>query len=358
MWYFLVIPTVTILVLLLFFRNRTIWWEYFVPFIASIISIALLNKTCDYALASDEEYHGGWVISTVWDEHWTEKYTTTSTDKKGRTHTITHYRYHPDKYKVVDSNGYEIDTDSNDFSRLKNLFGNQKSEKPWHLGQSSWGDGYRYTSDWPGSQHTYVPCLSSHRYENRVARSHSIFNFREVDPKKYHLYKYPEIENYYNQKSILGFNDSEAESFLTKFNCAYGGIKKVRVFILVFCNEPVDAGIEQQMYWKNGNKNEVVICIGIDSSRSEIKWVYPFAWDNEYLKIDLRENISELKLLDMKKVVDITTNLVLNKFKMKNFKEFEYLTLDPPLWIIVLCLFFNLALNFGILYWVIFNNYS
>jgi len=355
MWWLLIIPALTIIILLFFFKDRAVWWEYWLPLVASLISIAALNKACDYALASDEEFHGGWVVKTVWDEHWTETYTTTSRDKKGRTHTTTHHRYHPDKYKVVDSNGYEVDTDSNDYYRLRSLFGNEKRESPLRLGRSSWGDGHRFTSNWPGSVTTYIPCLSSHRWENRVARSHSVFNFRDVNPKTYSLFEYPPIENYYQQKSILGFEDPESERLLTKFNCDYGALKKVRVFILVFDQKPLDAAIDQQMYWKNGNKNEVVISIG--KSAQQIDWVYVFGWDNEGLKIDLREEVAKLKVFDMRKIVGIATELVREKFQLKDFKEFEYLTLDPPWWMVALCAIFNIALNFGILYWVINNEY-
>lgn len=354
MWYLLILPALTIFILLVFFRERTTLWELGLPLVASLFSIAALNKACDYTLASDEEFHGGNVISTVWDQHWTERYTTTYTDKRG-SHTTVHYRYHPDRYKVVDSNGYEIETDHNDYKRLKDLFGNEKSETPWRIGKCSWGDGHIYTSTCP--QTIYIPCLSSHRYENRVARSNSIFNFKDVDPKPYGLFEYPSIENYYSQRSILGVFDPQAEDALTKFNCQYGKTNKVRVFILVFKNASLDAAIAQQHYWKNGNKNEVVICIGTDPSGSEIQWVYPFCWSNERLKVDLREDISDLKVFEIKKIVAIATELVRDQFKIKNFDEFEYLTLDPPWWMVALCATFNIALNFGILYWVVNNEY-
>jgi hypothetical protein len=263
--------------------------------------------------------------------------------------------HHPNVYTVKDSNDYEVSVDYNHFEKLSQKFANLETTKPYRSGQCSWGDGRRFTTVWRGNPATYTPCITGHRYENRVARSHSILNFRDVDPKKYGLYKYPEIYDYHSQNSILGWDDPTAERILTKANCEMGAIKQVRIFIVVFKDKPIDAGIEQQMIWKNGNKNEVVVTIGI-SSDNLIQWVYPFCWGNEQLKVDLREDLAELPKFDIRQVVDKTIKLVNLKFSRKAFSAYKYITLEPPLWAVILCLCFICLLNGGIGYWIVAND--
>jgi hypothetical protein len=365
MWWLLIIPIISLIILYKIFPHEMTWWEFLIPVFSSILLIIIVNAITDYAMSRDTEYHGGWVVSVVWDEHWTEEYTVTvddyGTDSKGNrvktgSHTETRHTYHPDTYGVKDSNGYEISVDLNHYKMLSNKFGNEKIEKPWRSGQSSWGDGRRFTTTWPGTELTFTPCFTSHSYENRVARSHSIFNFREVDPKALGLYEYPEIKDYHFQNSILGWNDPTAELELTKANCRLGAIKQVRIFILVFRNRSIDTAIDQQMYWKNGNKNEIIICIGINN-KNQISWVYPVGWDNERLKVDLREDITNAgPEVNMNKIVSITINDVKRAFSRKHFKDFEYIKLEPPTWAKFLCFTIIVLINIGVGFAVVCND--
>lgn len=360
MWWLIIIPVISIVALYYLYPHKMAWFEYIIPIGVSLIVIIIINAVCDYAMSYDKEFHGGWVIESTWDEHWTETYTETETytdsDGKSQTRLVTKTRYHPDVYSVTDSNGYTVYVDDTHYNYLVSKFGNSKEDNPWHVGQSSWGDGRRFTTTWSGKTETFTPCFTSHRYENRVAHSHSVFNFKNVSKKekeKFGIYEYPEFYNFYSQQSILGWNDPVAQNTLTIANAKLGAIKQVRIFILVFHNKPLESGMVQQQYWKNGNKNEVVICIG--SKNGKIDWVYPFAWDNEQLLVDLREDISQQGNVDMRKIVNTTIALVEKDFKRKSFKEFEYIKLDPPLWAVLIAFFINIFVNIAVAY-VVINN--
>jgi hypothetical protein len=317
-------------------------------------------------MSSDVEFHGGWIVQGVWDEHWTETYTEleTYTDSKGNSQTrlVTKTRYHPDSYIVLDSNNYNVNINEVHFEELCEKFGNRKINKPWRSGQSSWGDGRQFTTVWPGNELTFTPCFTSHKYKNKVIRSNSVFNFKDVTKEEKDnlgLYEYPPIYNYYQQDSILGWYDNIAEQTLTKANAKLGAVKQVRIFILVFKDKSIEAALAQQRYWKNGNKNEVVVCVGLHDNK--ISWVFPFAWDNERLLVDIREEISstsESENINMTKVVNIIIKLVNEKFNRKHFKDFDYIKSDPPTWAKFLCFISVLLVNCGISFVLVNNKYN
>lgn len=361
MYWMLIIPILVVIYLYIQFPHRMVWYEYLIPPVGTFFAILILSTTCDYIVSWDTEYHGGWVTQSVWTEHWTETYieTETDTDSNGKTTTkvVTKTRYHPDEYIITDSNNYNVNIDEGHFEFLAHKFGNRKIDKPWNIGQSSWGDGRLFTTVYPNTKETFTPCFTKHRYTNKVAVSHSVFNFKTVNKKDqdtYHLYQYPSIYNYYSQNSILGWGDPIAEKTLTEANARLGSIKQVRIFILMFPNQPLQAGLLQQQLWKNGNKNEVVVCIGTNGNK--VTWVYPFAWDNERLLVDLREDVASNKSVDMINIVNTINKLVETKFSRKHFKDFDYIQVDPPMWAKVICFIITAAINYGIIMWVINND--
>lgn len=364
MWWMLIVPIVSVIILWKLFPDTMQPWEYFTPILASVLAIWIAGFTCDYFMAWDYERHGGWVTASQWDEEWTETYTDieTYTDSNGKTQTrtVVKTRYHPDEYHCQDSNGYEVTIDKDHYINMRSVFGNEVTEKPWRSGQSSWGDGRRFTTKWTGNDGNFTPCFTMHRYENRVARSNSVMNLPSVskaDRLKYGIYEYPEMFDYHFQNSILGWNDSIAEKLLMFANARLGKIQQVQVFILVFKNQPLQTGVLQKNHWKNGNKNEVVTCIGIDND-NKIDWVYPFCWDNENLKVNIREEIASMDKLEMIDVVNKVIQLVGEKFHRKSFKEFEYIKLDPPLWAKTLVFFFILLVNGGVATYVVANDFN
>lgn len=65
---------------------------------------------------------------------------------------------------------------------------------------------------------------------------------------------------------------------------------QVRVWVLLFNNLPRETGLLQEAYWVNGNKNELVICIGLNEDK--IMWSHIFSWtESQTIKIELRNFI-------------------------------------------------------------------
>src|SRR5690606_21702232 len=77
-------------------------------------------------------------------------------------------------------------------------------------------------------------------------------------------------------------------------------------------------------YWKGGNKNELVICLG--GTPSNIKWLETFSWCKEIsteVKLKSWFLTKETKTLD--KLLEILPS-TLEYWKRREFSEFEYIT--------------------------------
>jgi len=374
-WFAMAIPVLTALVLFVLFKHRTVWWEFFIPVGVSALLI-FICKTCTETLQTlDKEYWGGWVTKAEYYEEWDErvpcrhpKYkAVTRTRSDGSTYTewvfdgyehLYDVDYHSPYWQVSESNGYTLSVNSNRFDELAMKFGNKKKVD---LGRSYHSiDGDKWVATWKGSDETLEPVVTIHSYENRVQASDSIFNFPEVNPEEYGLFEYPRITDYYRCPSILGNSGpahAEANRLLDIWNAKLGAMKQVRIWILVFVDKPYDTALKQEAYWKGGNKNEFIVAIGVDKQRA-VKWCYAFSWTEvEQLKVEARNFVIQQKELDLVKVVEWLGPEIQKKFVRKQFADFSYITVEPPLWAVILIFLITIAVNVGVSAWIVYNEF-
>lgn len=125
-------------------------------------------------------------------------------------------------------------------------------------------------------------------------------------------------------------NSEQANNILKEFNCRNGSTKQLKFYILLYSGVPPETALDQKTYWKGGNKNEFVLCVGIDNAK--ISWIRHFCWSpdgyagNDEIGIEMRDMIGEPS-----DIVNIAENLISKsgRWKRKSFKEFEYLTVKP-----------------------------
>ncbi len=348
-WLPMLIPVVSAGILFFIFQHKTTWWEYLIPTGASLVLVVSTKFLVEKCQTDDVEYWTGNIENVQYYEEWTEVYITTSTDSKGRTHTETHYLYHPAEYFIIDNNNCRIDINHSTFNHFCQKFNNKNFQNLTHFNQCSFGDGNKYYTIWDHNEKTFTPCTSVHKYTNRIQASDSVFKFQEVseeDKKNYGLYDYPGINNYYQCPSVLGFNDN---GLLTYWNAKLGHDKQIRIWILNFKSQPSIAAQLQEACWQGGNKNDLVICIG-DS------WSYVFSWSESHeLKQEIRDYAINHKLDD---VINFTVEKVKTKWKRKEFADFNYLTVEPPIWTIVVTFILTGFVNGGVCYWVIKNEFN
>lgn len=370
-WFAMLIPLIAIALLLWKFSYKMAPWEYAVVFFVPLLAIVISKYSIETMQTSDDEYWGGYVLNSEYYESWDEmvpcrhpKYETT-TDSKGNTTTrFVGYEHaydvdwHP-PYWVINTTIGTFPVPEDRFVRLTHKFGNRVFVGLHRHYYSK--DGDKYIASWKQEAEKLEPVTDVRSYCNKVQASKSVFNFKEVNPKDYGLFEYPKIDSEYKQRSIIGNGGADhiqAEKKLDYFNATLGGRKQVRMFVLIFKNQPLQAGFDQENYWKGGNKNEFVTCIGVDDSLT-IQWAHIFSWSEvEDLKIDARDQLEHDKPLELVKYVDWLGSNIESRFKRKSFKDFDYLSVEPPAGAVAFVYLLTIALCVGIGWWAVRNEYE
>lgn len=376
-YFSLIIPLVTIVLLLVYFKERTTWWEFLVIVAVPVLLIIGMKALVETSQTNDTEYWTGWVVKGEYFEEWTEEYeeTYSSTDSDGNVtwHTRTVTDYHGPEYYAIDSNGVKISVTLQHYRWLASRFTNNKETTLYHADQIKLylGDGDKWTTVWNNKEDTRVIATTTHTYENRTQASR-VFYFPPVDEedkKQFGLYDYAKTSsgglfsgavNYHTVPSILGNGGpttTAANERLRWHNAMLGKKKQVRMWVLIFKDQSESAAHFQKNYWQGGNKNEFILCIGTDKTNN-VEWANVISWcEQERLKVDVRDFVLGQKKLDLTEVVEQMATQVNRQWKRREFAEFSYLSVQPPLWGIMLTFFLTLLVDGGLAYWVVHNEY-
>lgn len=370
-YFALLIPVLVAAFLYYKYEHRTLWWEFLIPFAASVLLVIGSKVAGEHMFAQSREYWTSMVKSVTYYESWNEYIhrTCTRTVSCGKnctrteTYDCSYVDHHPEKWILETTNGEIIGIGEKQYEELRYKFGNSyfiDMNRNYHS-----IDGDAYTSVWDGDSLKFATAVTSHTYENRVkASNNSIFNFRKIkkgDLERYGVFEYPRIYDYYKSIFVIGDTTIDSQIANTKiqyFNGKYGQEKQIVVYILVFKDQPVDAGFVQEAHWVGGNKNEFVLCVGINSNTREIKWAKTISWTpNEKLKVDVKSFALSQDTLNLSAIADFIYKEVPENYVRREFKEFSYLTVEPPIHFIILTFVLVLALNIGISYWIINNEH-
>jgi hypothetical protein len=378
MWFLgLVVVLATTIFLLTKHRDKVVLWEFAGLWVVSILVVSLGQCSAESFQTHDTEYWGGWVVNANYEERWNEevpcshtKYCT-RTDSNGRIESYscgTEHAYdvdnHPPKWYVYTSNKETLMISQSQYQQLVAKFGTGETFVDMHRSYHSI-DGNKYVATWSGIDQTLESAFTSHSYENRVQAAESVYSFQDVsneDKKMYGLWEYPELQGYY-MPALLGAwgpGASEANQRLVKFNAKFGKSKQVRVWVVVFKNQPREAGFKQEALWKRGNKNEFVITVGLND-RGEIQWCYPFSWTEvEILKVEARNLFEDRKgeVVDYAQVTDWIEKAIPEKWVRKQFVDFSYLSVTPSGWAIFFVILILILVNFLYGYWVVMNEFE
>ena len=221
-------------------------------------------------------------------------------------------------------------------------------------------DGDAQEWSWDGSIENSYTLSSEHDYKNKVKASRSIFKFEDIDyqqARKLGLFEYPDIV-LYDQNPVLGLKiPKNQEKAMRWLNGYYGERKQFRVFVLFFMNKPEEIVEKQRSYWQGGNKNELVVCVGIDKNKN-VKWCNAFSWcDSPVVGVKSRDWFMS-NPVNLEKYAEYIGPIVEKEWHRKNFEDFDYLTIeltDVQYWaIIIILLIFNIVMSS----WIVTNNYK
>lgn len=356
------IPFFTSAVLLLFFRKQTKWWEHAVLIIPSLIVGASLLWGFERAESSDTEYLGSYVTKARYYEPWNEleRRTRTYRDSKGHSHAETYYVTvnHPERWTYTDHSGRERDCSRYDFSAMKSRLSVASVFVDMHRSYYTRdGDAYEYA--WNGETAKLYPVTREHEYENKVKSSRSVFKFEDISKKEARrlgLYDYPEI-HLCDQQPILGVKfPQNQERTIRLLNARYGPLKEFRVYLLFFRNKPLSIADKQRSYWQGGNKNELVVCVGLDR-QNRVMWSDAFSWcDSPVLAVKSRDWFLSHRL-NLCAFAEYIEPIVAKEWKRKEFSDFKYLSVELSDWQYWTIIFLMLVLNVGLSVWIVRNGY-
>lgn len=222
------------------------------------------------------------------------------------------------------------------------------------------GDAYvtKYDSDFARIE----PVVEDHYYENRVAATNSVLNYRKItdqEAAKEGAFSYPPVKDNHKQQVILGVNDSpDAERLLENVNGYLGKSKQAKLFVLVWKNKPISILGLQEAYWKNANKNELVVCVSIDDA-GKPQWAGVISWTpSQELKIEVRNFLMSQDKLDLVAFANWIKPEMDAKWKRKHFRDYHYLTVDPPLWAVITTFLLTVLSSGGIGAWAFLNAFD
>ena len=380
-WLCLLIPLIGSIVLLRWYKHTLVWWEVLVPLVSCFFFILIFKFTVEKIQTSDTEYKGALIVEARYYEYW-ETYVRktcyrTVSCGKNCTRTVSYdcsyCDRNPEHWTMINSLGQEFSITKEHYNYLRRLWKATPKflELNRTINRSFFGcgeDGDAYVIKWDLNPLTSKSTTQANSYENRVQAAHSAFDFLDVtekDVKEYKLFEYPEIERY-GQENVLGLdsipniprNKIDTFKILASYlNGKLGPEKHARIYFLFFEAKDQLSASMQEAYWDGGNDNELVICIGIDSKTQNLNWVKPFSWTpNRQVIPEIREEIMSIGKLDPVAICNRVEGVVRAKYKRKDFKEFSYLSVDPPEWSIWVTAILTSIITFLLSRWATIND--
>lgn len=232
---------------------------------------------------------------------------------------------------------------------------------------------YEHSNDWDWNVETTIGTITIDRIDRRgsdepprwteaevgqpVARPKSFTNYVKAVPQslfntnqqalsKYgaEVPAYPSsVYDYHYINRILSAGVSIPDVATWNHNLALmlrdlGPSKQVNVVVVITKNADPMFEYALQGKWLGAKKNDVVVILGTPSYPA-IEWVRVVSWtDNQLFKVQLRDELQDLKTVDQDKILGIIRSNVSKTFVRKQMKDFEYLDSEimPPDWVIIL----------------------
>lgn len=328
-----------------YYNRRVFKFKHYIitiitPIIIGILMyIGFINYNMD-----DIEYLGSYVTHIIHYDEWDEwvhrtcsRRVPSGRDSNGNTIYRTEYYdcsyrdYHPEKWVMYDNMNKSYNISVNQFNEIKNIFNSEMifvdMKRNYYRID---GDAQRY--NYNGEKERIYGLTNSSHYKNKTKTKYTLFKYDTLETKDIkNLYEYPEIKSH-TQNPILGIKNLTRKDYISLIylNSMYGKPKQIRIYLLGYYNQPIEISEQQKIYWEGGNKNELVICLGLDSLNN-IKWNNTFSWcDAPELEIKIKSHLNENEKLNIPELCNFIENN-LNSWKRKEFKDFDYIMVDLSL---------------------------
>lgn len=361
-----IIPFITAMFLLIVFNKKMVWWEYAALILPSLLFVLLTRVIMVSANSNDTEYLGGYVNRITYYEPWDEmvevRHTRTNSDGETEVYYTWEREYHSERYTYVDNESkWEHYLSKKEYETIKKRMGNKTVFRDMHRDYHRI-DGDAYDIFWDGKVETLYDITTPHSYTNKIkaSQSHTIFKMGDISPeeaKQIGLYEYPEIHSM-NQNPIIGRNVSDKDKQRIKYiNATYGRKYQFRTYILIYENKDITISEIQKAYWQNGNKNEFVLCLGVQ--RDSVVWANAFSWcDEPRLEVKARDYFIQNPKLDINKYGEWLQTQIPTQWDRKEFEDFAYIRVGLSQGQYIALIIMMIVLNIGISIFLVKNEFN
>lgn len=291
----------------------------------------------------DTEWWGNYAVSVHYYDDWDEEVPCThsyscncTTDKDGRESCSTCYEhaydvdYHPEHWTIRYDNGVEYEIDRNHYIFLCSLWGNKKYFVELNRDYHS-NDGDDMACNWDKDPITSKVITTQHNYENRLQTSSSVFKAAKIDSievKQYKLFDYPLCIGG-KQEVLLGLKTTDINNKLLQYiNGFYGSRKQFKLFICCWFNQSEITAEKQRSYWNNLNKNEFLVCLGLNKD-STVQWCKTYSWmDRPVLSVKTEQFFRDNKKLNLYRFANWLPKNIQAHWSRKHFRDFKYLKVE------------------------------
>ncbi len=171
------------------------------------------------------------------------------------------------------------------------------------------------------------PTATAHSYTNYIKAAPDTL-FRRQGFSGYSVPIYPNnVYDYYRLDRITGdIKLKDHNLWSTELNDIAGHIasQKQANLVLVLTKQDHKFYYALQQEWLGGKKNDVILVIGTDGV--DIKWADVLTWSKDSaLKIELRNAVTDIGVMDRKKILEAFKLNTLKYYKRKPMHDFEYL---------------------------------
>ncbi|KPK10639.1 MAG: hypothetical protein AMJ56_07665 [Anaerolineae bacterium SG8_19] len=236
------------------------------------------------------------------------------------------------------------------------------------------GYGSKHIVRWNRIPLTSEPIVREYTYENRLQTQSHWGQVSDEDKKLYDVFEYPSVPGGWRLQAVLtnGPSFRKADQHLQYLNgylnTDKAGYKKVRLWLLVYNNQPQSSAELQRAYWKGGNKNEIVIMLGTNAEK-EIAWadVMSHTDESRALIIEIRDKLllemregkgdfsGKLTDEDLLKFTQWLGEAVQAEYVKPSFEQYNYIQVAPSLFAIILTYIIVLVVNVGAGAFVVYN---
>lgn len=351
--------------------KRIIWWEWLAGAASAFLLSGIFHLISAHGMTVDEECWSGQIVSarnfTAWQEYYQEAiyktetyYTGSGKDRQRHTRRVfSHWsprtRWHQEHWVAYSNINSKYSIDKSHFNKLVKNFGEVHSVRGdrttgEHNSRMIGGDPNDYITE---NRTGFIePITETKSFENRIKASPSVFSFVKV-PKTINVFDWPRSDNPWESNRVMG----SAKTMINprkwdEMNATLGF--KHHVNLIVVGLEGDDASLlqYQEAKWIGGKKNDVVIAYtGNPKKPSNVK---VFGWTEKDI---LKQNIQSYVINNgvNNKLIDFLNQEIPENYVIKDWKKFDYISIEPAQRYIYMFLFFMIFTQ-GLLYWYFHEN--